>query len=280
MPLTDARSLVAAAAAAGRAVLGFNVSGAEMVRGVVEAAERSGRPALVQFNRAGLAQIGGVGLAAAVTKEAASGIDAAVGLHLDHADSLDELRRALDAGFNSLMIDGSTHGLEEHIALVREAKGLLAWGGFPLEAELGHVAGTEDGVTIAEGSWTDPEQAERFVAACEPDWLAVAVGNVHGGPPLDGGLQHDRLAAVHSAAPLPLVLHGASGLPAEELTRVVGAGVAKINVGTGTHRAFADGLKAGLAERHDARYALRAAQEAVREFAEEMLQAPYAAAGA
>ena len=126
-----------------------------------------------------------------------------VGLHLDHADTHEELRAAIDAGFTSLMIDGSTLPFELHVQLAVEARGMLAWEGLPLEAELGHVSGAEEGVTLAEAAWTDPDDAARFVAATRVDWLAVAVGNVHGGSPAEGGLQRERLRAIAEAVDRP-----------------------------------------------------------------------------
>ena len=139
-----------------RAVVAANVSTVEMARAVSEAAELTGRPVIVQFNRAGLAQIGGVVIAAAAVRELAQRVVVPVGLHLDHADTHEELRAAIDAGFTSLMIDGSTLPFELHVQLAVEARGMLAWEGLPLEAELGHVSGAEEGVTLAEAAWTDP----------------------------------------------------------------------------------------------------------------------------
>lgn len=283
MPPISPRELVDRARAERRAVVAANVSTPEMARGVLRAAAESGKPVLIQFNRAGLAQIGGVEAAAAVTRAAlhaldplADGSGPRAALHLDHADTAAELSAAIDAGFDSLMIDGSTLPFDDHVELVREARGLSAWNGIPLEAELGHVAGDEEGVTIGEPAWTDPDQAAAFVQATGIDWLAVAVGNTHGGPPI-GGLQRDRLAAIQAAAGIPLVLHGASGMSEAELSAAAGLGVAKINVGTALHRAFAQGLAEALAQSPaDARGALASGQAAVAAAALDLLNAPWA----
>ncbi|MXX32334.1 MAG: class II fructose-bisphosphate aldolase [Chloroflexi bacterium] len=276
MPIVEPGPLVARALSEGRAVVGANVSTIQMVRGVVRAAEQTGRPLLVQFNRSGLTLIGGVDLAARVVRQAAEDSEAEVGLHLDHADTLDELSAAINAGFGSVMIDGSILAFDQHLTLAREAKGLVQWSRLPLEAELGHVAGDEAGVTIGDASWTDPEQAVRFVAETGVDWLAVAVGNTHGGPPL-GGLQIDRLHAIRDRVPIPLVLHGASGLTADELGVAVESGVAKINVGTSLHQAAAKGLTEAL-ERHPGslRSALLESERAVESEARRLLTSPWA----
>ena len=276
MVLVDPRGMVASAYESGRAVVAGNVSTVEMVRGLVGAAEEAGRPLLIQFNRAGLRQIGGVEIAAAVVQAIAGKSDAEFGLHLDHADSLQELSDAINVGFGSVMIDGSTLPLERHVQLAQSARGLVVWSGLSLEAELGHVAGTEEGVTIGEASWTDPDEAAEFVSATGVDWLAVAVGNVHGGAPI-GGLHVERLRAIRERVEVPLVLHGASGLGEAELQMAAELGVAKINVGTALHEAMAEGMRGSLLERPgDLRRALRAGEAAVREVGRGLLLSGWA----
>ena len=277
MPLAAPGPIIAQAHARGRAVIGANVSTIQMVRGVIRAAEQTQRPLLVQFNRSGLALIGGVDIAAQIVTSIAADSEAQIGLHLDHADTLDELSRAINAGFGSVMIDGSTLPFAQHLTLARSARELTIWSNLPLEAELGHVAGDEAGVTISQASWTDPDEAVRFVEAVGVDWLAVAVGNTHGRPSA-GGLQVERLRAIRDAVDVPLVLHGASGLTDAELRQAVALGVAKINVGTALHQAAAAGLRERLREHpHDLRGALEAAEQRVTESAAALLSADWAA---
>ena len=279
MPLVDSRPIIAQAHDRGRAVIGANVSTIQMVRGVVRAAESTQRPLLIQFNRSGLSLIGGVDVAALVVKSIAEESEAEIALHLDHADTLDELSAAINAGFGSVMIDGSTLPFDRHVTLAQSAQGLTSWSRLPLEAELGHVAGDEAGVTIGEASWTDPDEAAHFVEASGVDWLAVAVGNTHGGPAA-GGLQIDRLRAIREAVSVPLVLHGASGLTDEELLSAVELGVAKINVGTALHQAAASGVNDWLRERpKDLRGALQAAEARVAEATMGLLTAKWAFSG-
>ena len=276
MPLVDPRSIIAQAHERGAAVIGANVSTIQMARGVVRAAESTRRPVLIQFNRSGLALIGGVDVAALIVRSIADESEAEIGLHLDHADTLDELALAINAGFGSLMIDGSTLPLEQHLTLVQSARGLAAWSRLPLEAELGHVAGDEAGVTIGDGSWTDPDEAARFVDATGVDWLAVAVGNTHGSPAI-GGLQVERLRAIRELVSAPLVLHGASGLSNDELSHAVEHGVAKINVGTALHQAAASGMAAALEEHpNNLRHALASAEQRVFEETHTLFTADWA----
>jgi ketose-bisphosphate aldolase len=275
MPLVDPGPIIAQAHQRGRAVIGANVSSIQMIRGVVRAAESAQRPLLTQFNRSGLELIGGVNVAALIVKSIADESEAEVALHLDHADTLDELSAAINAGFGSVMIDGSTLPFGQHQTMVQSAKGLTTWSRLPLEAELGHVAGNEAGVTIGEASWTDPDEAARFVESTRVDWLAVAVGNTHGGPAV-GGLQVERLRALRAVLDVPLVLHGASGLSDEELSIAVELGVAKINVGTALHQAAASGLQRSLsAHPGELRPALMAAESAVQEAASQLLNSDW-----
>ena len=256
-------------------MVGANVSTIQMVRGVVRAAEATSRPVLIQFNRSGLSLIGGADVAALVVGSIAAESDAEVALHLDHADTLDELAAAINAGFGSVMIDGSTLPYERHVTLAQSAAGLTTWSRLPFEAEIGHVAGNETGVTIGVASWTDPDEAARFVDATGVDWLAVAVGNTHGGPAI-GGLQIERLRAIRDAVSVPLVLHGASGLTDEELVAAVELGVAKINVGTALHQAAANGIGVWLREHpRDLRGALQASEAEVVEAMLALLTAPW-----
>ncbi len=276
MPIVDPRSLVERARLQRRAIVGANVSTVQMARGVARAAERTQRPALMQFNRSGLSLIGGVALAAATVQHCAADATVEIGLHLDHADALDELTAAINAGFGSLMIDGSTLPLDQHITLAQSAKRLTAWSRQPLEAELGHVAGDEAGVKIGDATWTDPDEAASFIEATAVDWLAVAVGNTHGGS-APGGLQIDRLHAIRDAVAIPLVLHGASGLTDAELEIAVELGVAKINVGTALHQAAANGFANALAAQPgDLRAALLESERAVETGAAGLLTSPWA----
>ncbi len=276
MPLVDPRSIVAQAQQQGSAVIGANVSTIPMVRAVVRAAESAQRPLLIQFNRSGLDLIGGVEVAVLIVRTIAADSPALIALHLDHADTLDELTLAINAGFHPVMIDGSTLPFDQHLTLARSANGLTSWSRLPLEAELGHVAGDEAGITIGEASWTDPDEAARFIRATGVDWLAVAVGNTHGGPAV-GGLQVERLRAIREAVSVPLVLHGASGLSEAELEAAVSLGVAKINVGTALHQAAARGLRESLhTHPNNLRQALTQSEEHVVAATHTLLTAPWA----
>lgn len=173
--------------------------------------------------------------------DAARSSPARLGVHLDHSRDLDEITACLEAGYTSVMIDGSHLPFAENIALTREAVRRARDHGAWVEAELGALAGDEDvstNATAAGAPMTDPAQAAEFVAETGVDALAVAVGNVHGFTAHPVRLDLTRLSAIREAVPVPLVLHGASGLPEDQLLGALKRGVAKINVNAELRRAY------------------------------------------
>ena len=237
IPALPLREL-AAAHAGGWALAAFSVYNLEQARGVAAAAEAEGMPVILQagasaFRYAGREPLAALGLAVARASTAP------IGVHLDHSRDLQEIRACLRLGYGSVMFDGSHLGLDENIAATRrvvdEAHAAGAW----VEAELAGIGGDEDrsGGTVGHPR-TDAGLAERFVEATGVDALAVAIGNVHGIPAEPVELDLELLSRIRDRVPVPLVLHGASGLPDDEVTAAIELGVAKINVNTELRRAF------------------------------------------
>ncbi len=213
------------------AIGAFQTYNLETTLAVCRAAEALRSPVLLQagssaFRVAGRSELIGLALAAA---EAA---DAPVGVHLDHCRDLEEIRLCLDAGYTSVMIDGSGLPFEENVSLTRAATQAAHAAGVWIEGELGGIAGDEDVSTGAPAgaAMTDPKAAAEFVSRTGVDVLAVAIGNVHGFTPEPVRLDFTRLAAIGDEAGVPLVLHGASGLPAADISHAISLGVVKINV--------------------------------------------------
>ncbi|MFJ2172367.1 ketose-bisphosphate aldolase [Streptomyces sp. NPDC087851] len=239
-----------AAAREGTAIPGFVAYNLETVQGIVAAAETSGRPILLQAGASAFRHTGRTALMN-LALDAARRSTAALGVHLDHSRDLDEVAACVDAGYTSVMVDGSHLPFAENVALTREAVRRAHDAGVWVEAELGALAGDEDvstGATAAGGSMTDPEQAAEFTAATGVDALAVAVGNVHGFTADPVRLDLDRLERIHALVPVPLVLHGASGLPGEQLLGAVRRGVAKVNVNAELRRAYLAAVAGALPE--------------------------------
>jgi tagatose 1,6-diphosphate aldolase GatY/KbaY len=236
------------AAATGHALPGFVAYNLETVQGVTAAAEAAGCPVLIQAGSSPFKHAGREALMR-LALDAAARSTARLGVHLDHSRDLDEITACLEAGYTSIMVDGSHLPFAENIALTKEAVRRARDHGAWVEAELGALPGDEDVSTDAiaqAAAMTDPRQAAEFVAATDVDALAVAVGNVHGFTRHPVRLDLMRLAAIHEAVPVPLVLHGASGLPVEELHGALGCGVAKVNVNAELRRAYLEAVRMTL----------------------------------
>ena len=264
MPIATGKDLLTAAERGSYAVPGFNVSNLELALGVIDAAEARQSPLLLQLNPSNIEHFGSLAVAATMARALAEQASVPVAVHLDHGPDVALLRAAVQAGFTSLMYDGSTYPFERNVRETREAYAVAAAAGVALEAELGHVGGREPGVLTSEAVLTEPELAQRFVDQTQVDSLAVSVGTAHG---LAGEIRldllHELRAATHG---LPLVLHGGSGVRPGQLDEAVTGGIRKLNISSELHAAFAHALDEH-AGGSDPRPALRAARAAVAEVA-------------
>jgi fructose-bisphosphate aldolase, class II len=241
MPWADPRQLIEAAQAGGYAVGAFNMHNEETTQALVRAAEQANSPVFLQVGRAIVPHMG-VRRAAELTRRVAAESGAHVVLHLDHGPS-DEVFEAIQLGFGSIMYDGAHLPFEENIATTRHVVAVAHSFGIPVEAELGKIPDADEEVDW-QSYYTDVAEAERFVAETGVDWLAVSVGIVHGVPtttpqPLD----IQRIKDIRAATGIPLVLHGASGVPDDEIRAAIGAGVHKFNADTDLRHAFRAGIE-------------------------------------
>jgi fructose-bisphosphate aldolase class II len=274
MPAVTTAELVTAARAAGHGVAAYNVITLEHAEAITSAAEAAGLPVILQISQNAVAFHGGrvepvLAGAAAVARGAA----VPVALHLDHVESEELLRAGVAAGATSVMFDASKLPYEENLRatarMAEWAHGRGAW----VEAELGEVGG-KDGAH-APGVRTDPAEAASFTAATGVDALAVAVGSSHAMTDRSARLDHALIARLRAAVPVPLVLHGSSGVPDEELRRAVAAGMVKINIGTALNIAFTGAVRDHLAADSavvDPRRYLRPARDAMSTVAEHLLR--------
>jgi tagatose 1,6-diphosphate aldolase GatY/KbaY len=259
-------ALLQAARAAHYAVGAFNVYNLEGARAVAAAATAERSPAILQIHPSALSH-GGAPLIA-LCLAAARGADVPIAVQLDHSASADAIRAALDAGVSSIMADGSHLPYDENIAFTSEMAALAHARGAAVEAELGRLTGTEDGLTVHEyeSKLTDPAQAADFVTRTRADALAVCIGNVHGHYRGEPKLDFERLEALRQVVPAPLVLHGASGLPQPLVRRAIELGVCKLNVNTEVRDAYLGALAASLSagKRLDLLDLMRAATDAMQ----------------
>lgn len=252
MPLVTTKEMLLRAQAGHYAVGAFNVENMEMVMAVVQAAEESRAPVIMQTTPSTV-KYAGLDYYLAMVKAAAERATVPVAMHLDHGDSFELAMQALRTGYTSIMIDGSHDSFEDNIALTRRVTDACAPSGVPVEAELGKVGGKEDDLEGGDGNpFTDPQQAKEFVERTGVDSLAVAIGTAHGlykGVPK---LDFDRLSAIRELVSIPLVLHGASGVPDEAVRESIRRGICKVNFATELRIAFSDGVKKYLADDPDA----------------------------
>ena len=271
MTLVGTGDLVSRAADTRGAVLAFNFVTIEHVEAIVAGAEAELAPVVLQLSQNAVAFHGGrVRPVTAAAAEIAriAGVD--VALHLDHVEDLELLHQAADAGFSSVMFDAGSLPYEDNVATTRAAADWAHGAGLWLEAELGYVGGkpTAPASAHAAGVRTDPAEASDYVARTGVDALAVAVGSSHAMTSRSASLDHDLIARLREAVPVPLVLHGSSGVPDGELQRAVAAGMVKINVGTALGIAFTGAVRGHLEANPsavDPRGYLAAAREAMTE---------------
>lgn len=232
------------ARARGVAVAAFSTYNLEITAAICAAAEATGQPVLLQAGASAFSYIP-VDVLGAATLAAARNSAATLGVHLDHCRDPELVRRCIKLGYTSVMFDGSHLDFESNMSATREICRIAHDSGVWVEAELGSIPGDEDRsgtVSIASGM-TDPDLAGEFVASTGVDCLAVAVGNVHGLAEQPVHLDLERLTTIAKNCAVPLVLHGASGLPDEELLAAVTAGVAKVNINTELRYAFLTALR-------------------------------------
>lgn len=225
------------------AIGAFNVYNLEGMKAVVNAAEATRSPAMLQLHPSALKF--GQSALVAMCLEAARAATVPISVHLDHSTQIKDIHQSLEAGMTSIMADGSHLPYEQNLAFTREMTQLAHKYHAVVEAEIGRISGTEDGLTIAqkEAKMTDPDQAVEFVRATKVDALAVTIGNVHGEYKSPPRLDFDRLDRIRHLIDIPLVLHGASGLPGWMIGQSIKLGVCKFNVNTEVRQAYMQTLK-------------------------------------
>ncbi|MBE7699506.1 class II fructose-bisphosphate aldolase [Oerskovia sp. Sa1BUA8] len=266
MPLVTASQLIDGARAGRRGVGAFNVIQVEHAEAFVAAAARAGTGVVLQISQNAAKYHGGLEPIALATLAIARASSAPVVVHLDHAEDRALVSEAVELGMSSVMYDGSALDYEANVEatadVVREAH---ARGVF-VEAELGKVGG-KDGVH-APGVRTDPAEAVAFVAATGVDALAVAVGSSHAMTDRTASLDFERIAELRALVPVPLVLHGSSGVADADLTRAVEEGMTKINISTHLNNTLTRALRSYLDQNPavvDPRKYLGAGRDAMRD---------------
>lgn len=252
MPLVTTNEMLKKAQEGHYAVGAFNVENMEMVMAVLKAAEEMNSPVIMQTTPSTV-KYAGLDYYLAMVRAAAERTTVPVAMHLDHGNSFDLAMQALRTGYTSIMIDGSHESFEDNIALTRRVTDACAPSRISVEAELGKVGGKEDDLVADHDSpYTDPQQAKEFAERTNVTSLAVAIGTAHGFYKGTPKLDFERLSAIREVVSIPLVLHGASGVPDDAVRESIKRGICKVNFATELRVAFSNGVKKYLAENPDA----------------------------
>ena len=240
--LVTLQEIIAMAEEGNYCIPAFNVYNIETVMGVIDAAEELKAPVIMQlYPRLVNEQVGYY--IAPVVLAAAQKAKVPVCLHLDHAAGTAEVYKSLRWGFTGIMQDGSAMSFDENVALTRSAVEMCSVLGVGVEGEIGHVGSAADD---SMGEFTEPGEAAEFVEKTGVTCLAVLVGNAHGHYKKTPKLDIERIAAIRKACGVPLVLHGGSGIPDDQVKAAINAGIRKMNIGTDVCCAFADGTKTAV----------------------------------
>lgn len=299
--LVPTRELLVAALKGKYAVGAYNVNNMELLQAIVEAGNELKAPLILQVS-AGARKYANQAYLIKLVEAALNSSTIPIALHLDHGEDFEICKACIDGGFSSVMIDGSKHPFEENIALTKQVVDYAHSRGVSVEAELGRLAGVEDNISVSEKDaiYTNPREAAEFIERTGVDSLAVAIGTSHGAYKFKGEakLDFERLAEIQKAVgyDYPLVLHGASSVPAELVkvcndfgAEIPGAkgvpeemfsqatklGVAKINVDTDLRLAFTGAIRKHFAENpahFDPRQYLGPARAAVKEVVKQKIQ--------
>ncbi|HRP30410.1 MAG TPA: class II fructose-bisphosphate aldolase [Agriterribacter sp.] len=255
-----------------QALLATNFYNFETLKGILLAAKAEQSPLILQLTRGSIEYLG-LQVAKDMASAMLSSLNVEGWIHLDHGDSYELAAICLDAGFDSVMIDASEKPFAENVEITKRVVKLAESYGANVEAELGYVA--KLGQQTGNIGFTEPDEAKRFVEETGVDALAVAIGSAHGFYKETPNLDFERLSAIHNATGIALVLHGASGIPHDQLREAIKRGICKINLATETKNIFMKTLKNILldAEEIDLRKTFPPATNAVTQLVRDKLHA-------
>ena len=253
----------------------FNINNLEWTQAVLQAAVENNSPIILGVSEGAGKYMGGpvavVGMVNGLLE--AMDVKVPVALHLDHGSSVDVCKQYIDAGFSSVMFDHSHYPIDENIALTKEVVAYAHPKNVSVEAEVGTVGGTEDGVTGGI-KYADLEECKRMVSEGQIDALAAALGSVHGTYAGEPVLGFDEMLAISEATGAPLVLHGGSGIPEFQIKKALERGHAKINVNTELQQQWTAAVRAKLAadsEVYDPRKVIAPGKEAIVKTTKEIM---------
>jgi tagatose 1,6-diphosphate aldolase GatY/KbaY len=247
--LLSTRQMLLDAQKGGYAVPAFNVHNLETIQTVVEAAVELNSPIIVAATP-GTMTYAGEDFFIKIVEHCANKYDIPIAMHLDHHEDAAAIKRAIQIGTKSVMIDASHFDFEENIEKVKEIVDYSHRFDVTVEGELGILGGIEDDLEVdaKDALYTNPAQAKEYVEKTGIDSLAVAIGTAHGVYAVEPNLDFERLAEIKAVVDIPLVLHGASGVPANQVKRAIELGVCKVNIATELKMPFAEAVRKTLVD--------------------------------
>jgi fructose-bisphosphate aldolase class II len=254
----------------------FNINNLEWTKSILSACEEMNSPVILGVSEGAARYMGGyktvVGMVKGMLEDLNITVDVAI--HLDHGSSFESCKKAIDAGFTSVMIDGSHHPLPENIRMTKEVVDYAHEHGVSVEAELGTIGGQEDDVVGKGIIYADVNECVELVKKTAVDFLAPALGSVHGPYKGEPKLGFKEMEEIKNATNVPLVLHGGTGIPDDMIKRAISCGTTKINVNTECQMAFTRALRALLAadeKVYDPRKVIGPASKAIYEAVKEKI---------
>ena len=258
------------------AVPQFNINNLEWTKYILEACKDLNVPVILGVSEGAAKYMGGYNVVAAMVRELVKsiGVTTSVCIHLDHGTSKESCIKAIDAGFTSVMIDASRHELPENIRITREVVEYAHSKGVSVEAEVGHIGGTEDNITATSSNAT-LEDCKVLYENTGIDSLAPALGSVHGFYKGEPNLDFVTMQIINENLPIPLVLHGGTGIPADKIEQAISCGIAKININTDLQVAWSNAVREKLGNDpavYDPRKVIGAGEKAMKKRISELVE--------
>ena len=247
----------------------FNINNLEWTRFILEACEEAKSPVILGVSEGAISYFGGYNVVVSVVKSLIKElkITIPVALHLDHGSSFETCKKAIQAGFTSVMIDASKYPLKENIWITNQVISFAHPFNVTVEAEIGHIGGEEDGV-VGDVGYTTIEEANEFYKNASFDFLAPALGSVHGLYKGEPKLDFERMKKISETLNIPLVLHGGTGIPDEMIKKGISCGIAKLNINTELQIAWTSSIRKYLNENekvYDPRKIIKSGEKALKD---------------
>ena len=275
MPLVSSLELIKEASRQRKAIAAFNIHNLEMIQAVIEGAVELDSPVIIQTTP-GTLKHAGIENVSAIVKQMALKYDIPIALHMDHCPYFDQIIQCIRHGYTSVMIDASHLSYDDNVALVKNVVKVAHAVGVQVEGEIGKIGGVEDDmyVNALDASLTEPHEAKTFAEDTQVDSLAVAIGTAHGMYEGEPNLDYDRIEKINNVVSMPLVLHGASGVPEESVKKAIQLGMAKVNIATELKNPMAMVIREVLSnpKENDPRNYMGAARDAIKEVVKDKIR--------